>query len=210
MSSTPRTLLPVALLATLVLTGCAPGAGGSGSNGSTTHGDDGQTTNGGDPFEHEPPSTKDGWAGRYHDIPWLSDDLDNDDFFVTGTVDGHDVMGIYCNDDGNGTGSIQSVGDSSTTVELQSPTDFDVTVARGETLTYTGIGTYALPKEPQGTHPVTVSFSSSMQYDAKTDQASASTASVALEMLGVPYPDPATCRAEQDKLTDWVAQAGGH
>lgn len=212
MPSNSRLRVPVlALVGLLALSGCAPGTGG-GSGGTT----DGGTTDGGgdathdDPFAPEPPTTGDGWSDRYTDIPWLSDDLDNDDFFVTGTVDGHDVMGIYCNDDGNGTGSILSVSDASTAVELQTPTEFDVTIARGETLTYTGIGTYELPADPQGTHPVTFSFSSSMEYDASTERATESTADVALEMLGVPYPDVATCRAEQDELFSWASQAGGH
>ena len=207
MSSTSRFWLPVLVLATLAaLAGCAPGSGGQARPDGTT---DGGATHD-DPFGPEPPTTGDGWAKRYTDIPWLADDLDNDDFFVTGSVDGHDVMGIYCNDDGNGTGSVLSVDDATTAVELQTPTDVDVTVARGKTLTYTGIGTYALPNDPQGTHPVTISFSSSMEYDATTERATASTAQVALEMLGVPYPDVATCRAEQDELFGWVSKAGGH
>lgn len=207
MSGLTRVAVPAAALAALLaLAGCAPGSGSPG--GTTDDGADHGTAE--DPFEPEPPTTGEGWTQRYVDIPWLSDDLDNDDFLVTGTVDGHEVMGIYCNDDGNGTGSILSVTDASTAVELQTPTDFDVTVARGETLTYTGIGTYALPTEPQGTHPVTISFSSSMEYDAATDRAAESSAAVALEMLGVPYPDVATCRAEQDELFAWASQAGGH
>jgi hypothetical protein len=210
MSSRSRLWVPVLVFATLAaLAGCAPGSGGGSVPDGTTEGG-GDDAAHDDPFEPQPPTTGDGWSERYTDIPWLSDDLDNDDFFVTGTVDGHDVLGIYCNDDGNGTGSILSVSDASTAVELQTPTDVDVTVARGETLTYTGIGTYALPADPQGTHPVTISFSSSIEYDAITERAAESTAEVALEMLGVPYPDVATCRAEQDDLFSWASQAGGH
>lgn len=209
MSSSSRLWVPVLVLAALAaLAGCAPGSGGGSVPDGATGGGEDATHD--DPFEPEPPTTGDGWTERYRDIPWLSDDLDNDDFLVTGMVDGHDVIGIYCNDDGNGTGSILSVADAGTAVELQTPTDVDVTVARSETLTYTGIGTYALPTDPQGTHPVTISFSSSMEYDASTDRAAESTAEVAIEMLGVPYPDVATCRAEQDDLFSWASQAGGH
>jgi len=210
MSSASRLWLALPLLATVVaLSGCAPDSGGGSSPDGTTDGG-GDNAQHDDPFNPEPPTSEVGWNDRYRDIPWLSDDLDNDDFFVTGSVDGHDVLGIYCNDDGNGTGSILSVDDATTTLELQTPSDFDVTVARGETLTYTGIGTYALPSDPQGTHPVTVSFSSSMEYDALTDLASESSATVSLEMLGVPYPDVSTCRAEQDELFSWASSAGGH
>jgi len=210
MPSSSRFWFPVFVIATVVgLAGCAPGSGGgSGPDGTTQDG--GGDASHDDPFAPEPPTSEDGWKDRYEDAPWLSDDLDNDDFFVTGSVDGHDVMGIYCNDDGNGTGSILSVSDNTTAVELQTPTDVDVTVARGELLTYTGIGTYSLPAEPQGTHPVTISFSSSMEFNAQTEQASASTANVALEFLGVPYPDPTTCRTEQDELFSWVSANGGH
>lgn len=210
MSSSSRSWLAVSLLATAVaLTGCAPGSSaGSGPDGTVDGG--GGNSQHDDPFKPEPPTSEGGWNERYRDLPWLSDDLDNDDFFVTGSVDGHDVMGIYCNDDGNGTGSILSVSDSTTALELQTSSDFDVTVARGETVTYTGIGTYALPSDPQGTHPVTLSFSSSMEYDALTERGSESSADVSLEMLGVPYPDVSTCRAEQDELFSWVSSAGGH
>ncbi len=210
MSSVSRFWLALPLLAMVVaLGGCAPDSGGGSSSDGTTDGGGGGAQHD-DPFGPEPPTSESGWTERYRDIPWLSDDLDNDDFFVTGSVDGHDVLGIYCNDDGNGTGSILSVDDNTTVLELQTPSDFDVTVARGETLTYTGIGTYALPSDPQGTHPVTVSFSSSMEYDALTERASDSSATVSLDMLGVPYPDVSTCRAEQDELFSWVSSAGGH
>jgi len=49
-----------------------------------------------------------------------------------------------------------------------------------------------------------------MEFNAQTEQASASTANVALDFLGVPYPDPGTCRAEQDELFSWVSANGGH
>lgn len=211
MPALARIAVPVAALAALLLAlaGCAPG--GSSAGGTSDDGADHGSAE--DPFEPDPPTSSDGWTQRYHDIPWLSDDLDNDDFLVTGTVDGHEVMGIYCNDGGNGGASVLSVADNSTDVEFQTATDIDVTVARSQYLTFTGIGTYALPSDDHGTHPITVSLSTSIEIDNSPGvygKASPSTAEISLELLGVPYPDPSTCKHERDDLFAWAYAAGGH
>ena len=209
MPALSRIAVPAAVLAALLaLAGCAPGGSGSGT---TDDGADHGTAE--NPFAPDPPTSSDGWTERYHDIPWLSDDLDNDDFLVTGTVDGHEVMGIYCDDDGNGGASVLSVADNSTDVEFQTATDIDVTVARSEYFTFIGIGTYALPSDDRGSHPITVSLSTSMEIDNSPGvygKASPSTAAISLELLGVPYPDPQTCKTERDALYTWAYDAGGH
>lgn len=202
-----RVAVPAAALAALLaLTGCGPGSAGP----DTTTDDTADHDTAEDPFAPEPPTTGAGWVERYHDIPWLSDDLDNDDFLVTGTVDGHPVMGIYCNLDGSGSGSVLSTDSDAVMVHLQTATDIDILVDRGPQSAYTGIGTYQLPAEPQGTHPITPSLSVSIQVDGPLDKASPSTAEIALELLGVPYPDTSTCARERDELDAWAFAAGGH
>ena len=208
MSGHTRVAVPAAALAALLaLAGCAPDGGSPG--GTTDDGADHGTAE--DPFAPEPPTSGDGWTERYHDIPWLSDDLDNDDFFVTGSVDGHDVMGIYCGETGSGT--LLSVDDNTTTVQLQTPVDIDITAGRGPNHTFIGIGTYDLPPEDRGTHAISVSLATSLDIEDSPGvdgRATPATAVVDLEMLGVPYPDPATCDDEQSSLHAWAYAAGGH
>jgi len=108
---------------------------------------------------------------------------------------------------------VLSVADNSTTVEFQTATDIDFTVSRGQYFTFIGIGTYALPSDDHGTHPITVSLSTSIQLDntpGVDGKASPSTAAISLELLGVPYPDPSTCKTERDALFSWAYDAGGH
>lgn len=223
-SSIFRLSLPIALVATVVaLTGCgtggaAPGpttTGVAGPDGTTTVDDGGDAGGGGDPFDFgtDYPTDTIGWNARYKNIPWLADDLDNNDYLVTGTAEGHDLMGIYCAFGGEGGALIYSVDDNSTTVNLQSSTDFDILIGRSRYLTFNGIGTYVLPTEERGTHPGSFSYSTAMQIDDSpgvNGRASDSTTDLALDFLGVPFPDETTCNHEQDALEMWAYAQGGH
>ncbi|MEO8529226.1 MAG: hypothetical protein ABI435_09115 [Pseudolysinimonas sp.] len=208
------------LAATAILAGCTVSpsplpttTGLTGPDGTTTVDGNGGGGGGGDPFPITPPTTRDGWVARYQNVPWLADDLDNDDFFVTGTVDGHDVMGMYCSDDGNPSASLAlSVSDTAAEVHFQRGGVINIDVQRSQYIHYTGIGTFSLPSDPQGTHPISIGFTTSIQIDNSPDvngKASQSTASVALQFLGVPFPDPATCKTDAGDLEIWVnAQSG--
>ncbi|MEO5535735.1 MAG: hypothetical protein ABIR17_11465 [Pseudolysinimonas sp.] len=207
------------LAATAVLAGCTVSpspfpttTGLTGPDGTINGDGNGGGGGGGDPFPPETPTTTDGWTARYQNVPWLADDLDNDDFFVTGTLDGHEVMGIYCNNDGNPSSSLAiSVSDTDAEVHFQRGGIINIDVQRGRYFHYTGIGTFSLP-DPQGTHPISIAYTTSIPLDDSPEgkgKASQSTASVDLQFLGVPFPDPATCKTDASDLFIWVnAQSG--
>jgi hypothetical protein len=223
MSGLSRVAVPIAVTAALLaLAGCtvSPSAPAPTTTGIVapdgTTGDEGEDGGGGgDPFEfgRDYPTDKIGWSARYTNIPWLADDLDNNDYLVTGSAEGHDVMGIYCNFGGEGGALLYSVDDNKATVTLQTPTDFDVLISRSQYLTFNGIGTYTLPTEERGTHPGSFSFSVAQEIDDSPGvygKASPSTADLALDFLGVPFPDDGACNDEQDALEMWAYAQGGH
>ncbi len=184
-------------------TGLAVDGGGRGDNGGT---------GGGDPFPPETPTTIAGWKARYQNLPWLADDVDNDDFFVTGSADGHEVMGFFCGYDGNPSGSALGVDGTYVAVAFQSASDVDVDARRGDYLTFTGIGSFALPAEVQGTHEVVPAFATSLQVDSTPghETSAPTTAAVSFDFLGVPIPDADTCDRESSSLLSWVRSEFGY
>ncbi|MFT4285627.1 MAG: hypothetical protein QM598_12405 [Protaetiibacter sp.] len=216
----PLMIGATALAAALALSGCviapAPSPttttlnGGDGGGGT---GDDGGDGGGGDPFPYDYPTSLDGWKARYKNLPWLADDLDNDDYFITGTADGHDVMGFLCGYDGNTNGWAYGTDGTYVTVNFQSDVDVDVDAMRGDPyLIFTGIGTYALPADPQGTHVVVPSFDVSIEVDSTPgkERSNPTTAAVSFEFLGMPIPDTDTCSREEHELLTWITSEVGY
>ncbi|MCS0498856.1 hypothetical protein [Protaetiibacter mangrovi] len=220
-----RRLFALAALAaaTLALTGCgivAPephptttglAIGGDGQVDGADDGGDGG--DGGDPFPPEIPTTLDGWTARYQNLPWLADDLDNDDFFITGTVDGHSVMGFLCGYDGEPQGWALGTDGTYVEVEFQSDVDIDLTAMRAEPyITLQAIGGYAIPAEAQGSHEVVPALATNeVDSDPTHDVRSTPTnASVTFEFLGVPTPDPDACDRESSSLQGWVYAEFGY
>lgn len=185
------------------------GRGGVDGTGGGDEGDGG----GGDPFPPEFPTSLAGWKARYTNLPWLADDLDNDDYFITGSMDGHDVMGFFCGNDGNPDGYAFGTDGTYVTVSFQSDVDLDATVLRSDPyITFQGTGTFALPREQQGTSAVTPSFDVALQVDSTPgkETSSPTTAEAGFEFLGVPIPDAATCDQESSELQGWLMSEFGY
>lgn len=215
------TLAAIAAATALLLSGCviAPAPvptntalDNGGGGGTTDDGGDGGGGDGGDPFPPETPTTLDGWKARYQNLPWLSDDLDNNDYFITGSADGHDVIGFSCAYDGDPRAFALGT-DNYVVVNFQNATDIDVDVLRVDPyVVFTGIGTYSAPKEERGTSIVVPSFDTSIQVDSTPGKESSSptTAEVRLEFLGVPIPDAKSCDDERFALSTWARAQFGY
>ena len=215
------TLAAVAAATALVLSGCVVGpspdpvpttTGLTGPDGTTTVDDGGEGGDGGDPFPPDYPTDLAGWKARYQNLPWLSDDLDNNDYFITGTVDGHDVIGFFCAYDGDPRAFALGT-DNYVVVNFQSASDIDVDVLRSDPyIVFTGIGTYTPPSEERGTSIVVPSFDTSIQVDSTPgkETSSPTTAEVSLEFLGVPIPDTGTCYNENFALSTWARAQFGY
>lgn len=215
----PLTLAAVAAAAALLLSGCivapapSPTTTGLDGGGGGTTDDGGDGGDGGDPFPPELPTDLAGWKARYQNAPWLADDVDNDDYFVTGTADGHSVMGFYCSFDGDPRGWAYGTDGTYVTVNFQSATDVDVDVLRGDPyILFTGIGTYQLPTDDRGTHEVVPAFDVSIQVDSTPgkETSSPTTAAVSFDFLGIPIPDTSACDQESSELLAWVTNEFGY